>query len=294
MRERKGTEFINAESVKSGTKEKKAPRARNRTVMLNAEETQSVRSKLKKNLNLDGQDDGFLSPKRLGEKSKQLEETYEESDVFISDDVEETITDVQAETEVNAPKQNRQRRVTQRATIPNVEASSFDTPSEATHQESQSTIVLEEPQEFEESADLIESVQKEMNVEKHVNANDKFSVVYSNSSELIGFLVLVEKDLEAYSKYVELKKGRLIVTSIAPKGGDFLLINDDTVSPMHAVLRIADKNSIQILDQLSEQGSKVVKAKNGEVLELLGDKSTLEHGDLVSFGEFTLKVCLIG
>lgn len=287
MRERKGTEFINAESIKSGTKEKKAPRARNRTVMLNAEETKSVRSKLQKDLKQKEQDDGFLSPKKLAQQAKQIEESFSESDVFISDD--EQTAEYQNDVEL-------EREVPLRNDFQNEEDSEFVKPNRMSRQIPEpDKIVLEEPAEFEEANDIIETARKEPPVmAKESNLNEKLSVVYSNQTALIGFLILMEEGSDNYSKYIELNKGRLIVTSISPKGGDFILIDDESVSPMHAVLRISDKNSIQILDQLSEQGTKIVKSTSGEVQELLGDKSTLEHGDIVSFGDFSLKVCLIG
>lgn len=294
MRERKGTELINAEKLKAETKEKKAPRARNRTVMLDASETERVRSKFQAQQREELIDDGFISPNKLNNKTlEQSEEENKDNDnlerfesesgqaVFLEadsyDDVfynsNEEIVDVEEKVKVSVVDDVQNEEVTYL-----VEPDVF---------EGQETNEFREPK--------VKSLNKESVKTKEETSllNKNVFVTYTDSKELLGFLIYKNEESGLFSNYIELRKSRLIVTSIAPKGGEFIFINDESVSPMHAVLRISDNKSIQILDQLSENGTKLIKAKTAEEIELLGDKSTIEHGDKVIFGNFTCKICLI-
>ena len=90
-----------------------------------------------------------------------------------------------------------------------------------------------------------------------------------------------------------MRQGRLIVSSQAPGPGNYLILNDESVSPMHAIIRIAPGEELQILDQLSESGTKVKRQGSGEVESLSGEKTTAGHGDTVSFGNRNFVICLI-
>lgn len=116
-------------------------------------------------------------------------------------------------------------------------------------------------------------------------------VYYSKRSRVVGFLVSYDRDEDG--RVFELRTGRLIVTSDPSVSGNLLYVNDETVSPMHAVLRISSSGEIQLLDQLSEYGTKITRFGSDEVEELSGDKGTLEHGDVVMFGERKFYVCLL-
>ncbi|MCI5065440.1 FHA domain-containing protein [bacterium] len=116
-------------------------------------------------------------------------------------------------------------------------------------------------------------------------------VIWSKPSPLTGFLV--SYDEEENGEVFELRKGRLIVTSEAPGAGNFLVIDHESVSPMHAIIRIAARGEIQLLDQLSEHGTRILRSGTGKEEELSGDKSILGHGDIVFFGERKFHVCLI-
>jgi hypothetical protein len=50
---------------------------------------------------------------------------------------------------------------------------------------------------------------------------------------------------------------------------------------------------LQVLDQLSENGTKIKHFGNDSWEELSGDKGTLEHGDIIVFGERKFHVCLV-
>ena len=116
-------------------------------------------------------------------------------------------------------------------------------------------------------------------------------VVWVKPSPILGFLVSYDKDPNGQT--FELRSGRLIITSEPAASGNFLQIQDDTVSAMHAIIRISAEGEIQVLDQLSEHGTKIRRFGSEEEQELSGDKSSLEHGDLISFGERNFHVCIV-
>ncbi|RMG43711.1 MAG: FHA domain-containing protein [Candidatus Dadabacteria bacterium] len=116
-------------------------------------------------------------------------------------------------------------------------------------------------------------------------------VVWTKESPIVGFLVSYDKDPNG--QVFELRNGRLIVTSEAPGTGNFIVLNDESVSPMHAILRISGDGNLQVLDQLSEFGTRIKRANSEEEEELSGDKSTLAHGDCIKFGNRSFYVCVV-
>ena len=73
-----------------------------------------------------------------------------------------------------------------------------------------------------------------------------------------------------------------------------LVLRHDSVSPMHAIMRISGNGDVLILDQLSEHGTKIRRAENGKEEFLMGVKSALKHGEVVIFGECEYHVALLG
>lgn len=114
---------------------------------------------------------------------------------------------------------------------------------------------------------------------------------WAQESVLVGFLV--SYDTNPNGTIFELRSGRVIVTSEPAGNGNYLLINDNTVSPMHAIMRITTGGEVQVLDQLSEFGTRVQRFGSEEEEELSGDKSSLEHGDVLKFGNRKFHVCII-
>jgi len=117
-------------------------------------------------------------------------------------------------------------------------------------------------------------------------------VDWKKLGKLVGFLVSYVSD--AMGRYVELREGRLLVTSGESSSDSALVIFDESVSPMHAIMRISADGTILILDQLSEHGTRIRRAESGKVESLMGDKSTLCHGDVVIFGECEYHVVVMG
>ncbi len=108
----------------------------------------------------------------------------------------------------------------------------------------------------------------------------------------MGFLVSYKVDL--MGSYIELREGRLLVTSEQTCSDSCLVIGHESVSPMHAIMRISADGSILILDQLSEHGTKIRRGEAGKEDALMGDKSTIHHGDVVIFGECEYHVVVMG
>lgn len=117
-------------------------------------------------------------------------------------------------------------------------------------------------------------------------------VDWKRKTRLIGFLVSYTAD--TMGAYSELREGRLLVTSQHSTTDNCFVISDESVSPMHAIMRIASDGSILILDQLSEHGTSIRRAHSGKLESLMGDKSSLTHGDVVIFGNSEYHVVVVG
>ncbi|MCB0329234.1 MAG: FHA domain-containing protein [Bdellovibrionales bacterium] len=116
-------------------------------------------------------------------------------------------------------------------------------------------------------------------------------VIWSKPSRVTGFLVSYDDDENG--EVFELRMGRLIVTSEAPGAGNYLVLDNETVSSMHAIIRMSKFGEIQILDQLSEYGTRIIRGDSGKEEDLSGDKSILHHGDTVFFGDRKFSICLV-
>lgn len=116
-------------------------------------------------------------------------------------------------------------------------------------------------------------------------------VLWAKEGPVVGFLV--SYDDNENGEVFELRPGRLIVTSEAVGNGNYLVLASETVSPMHAIMRIGATGEIQVLDQLSEHGTVIQRFGSEDEETLSGDKGSLEHGDVISFGERKLHVCIV-
>lgn len=116
-------------------------------------------------------------------------------------------------------------------------------------------------------------------------------LIWNKETPIVGFLVSFDKNQNG--DVFPLRVGRMIVTSENSAGGNCLLLEDESISPMHAILRVNRGGDVQLLDQLSEHGTKIRHCGSDKEEELSGDKSTLGHGDIVRFGARTFYVCFI-
>jgi hypothetical protein len=125
----------------------------------------------------------------------------------------------------------------------------------------------------------------------YVNVNSGSYTRYQKVTPIVGFLI--SYDLNPDGEVFDIRTGRIILTSDDSSPGNLIHIADESVSPSHAVLRMTSEGELQILDQLSEFGTKVSRCGSGEVLQLSGDKSALYHGDVLQVGNRSFHVCLV-
>ncbi|WKZ56428.1 MAG: FHA domain-containing protein [Bdellovibrionota bacterium] len=116
-------------------------------------------------------------------------------------------------------------------------------------------------------------------------------ITWVKETKVVGFLV--SYDGNPNGEVFELRVGRMMVTSRAQGETNVLLIDDESVSPMHAIVRIGERGDIQVLDQLSEYGTKIRRAGSSEEEHLSGDKADITHGDVIKFGARSFYVCLV-
>lgn len=124
------------------------------------------------------------------------------------------------------------------------------------------------------------------------HANDLSDLgVWVNRGPLIGFLVSYSRN--SLGEICSLRSGRMIITSTQQAGGNYLLIDHESVSSLHAIIRITPSGEIQVLDQLSESGTFIRRFGAEDEIELSGEKSFLEHGDVIRFGDIAFHVSMI-
>lgn len=122
-------------------------------------------------------------------------------------------------------------------------------------------------------------------------AAGKQGIAWHKETPVVGFLVSF--DANPNGDVYELRTGRVMITSQAAPGSNCLVIKDDSVSPMHAIMRVSAGGEIQVLDQLSEFGTKIQRFGSTEEEQLSGDKGSVEHGDIIKFGNRKFHVCVI-
>lgn len=111
------------------------------------------------------------------------------------------------------------------------------------------------------------------------------------TSRIVGFLISFDK--EKNGEVHEIRAGRWLVTSRPTDQGEYLLIEDPSVSPLHAIVRATKDGKIEVLDQLSEFGTSVIKGGTGEEIDAAGVRVAVGHGDIVRFGERAFIICTV-
>ena len=121
----------------------------------------------------------------------------------------------------------------------------------------------------------------------------KVSLVSKDLAErkLVGVLMSFYDDPNGEA--IELRAGRWFITSRGTNLGDYILIEDDKVGPLHGVIRVQEDGKILILDQLSDSGTAVIKKESGKEIDITGKSLALEHGDIIKFGRRTFTACLL-
>jgi len=111
------------------------------------------------------------------------------------------------------------------------------------------------------------------------------------TSRIVGFFVSFDKN--PHGETFEIRAGRWLITSRPTDHGEFILIEDETISPLHAIVRATKDGKIQVLDQLSEFGTGVLREGESEEMEVSGTMVNVEHGDVLRLGERRFVVCAI-
>jgi len=139
----------------------------------------------------------------------------------------------------------------------------------------------------------VENLEKEVSVTKSaaVKPAPKEVAPKKPTSKIVGFLV--SYDETEFGEVFQIRAGRKLITSRPTDHGEYMLINDKTVSPLHAILRATKDGKVQVLDQLSEHGTAVIKKGEKEETEITGGLEEVNDGDTIRFGERTFEVCLI-
>jgi hypothetical protein len=145
-----------------------------------------------------------------------------------------------------------------------------------------------------EAAPVIQRVLERVDLssDEDTETSGRERIIWKKPGRIVGFLVSYASD--PLGQHVVLREGRLLISCENGSSDNCLVISHETVSPMHAIMRVAADGSILILDQLSEHGTRIRRAENGNEESLLGDKSYLKHGDVVIFGECEYHLCVLG
>ena len=110
-------------------------------------------------------------------------------------------------------------------------------------------------------------------------------------SKIVGFLVSFDNDPNG--EVFEIHSGRWLLTSHQTAHGDYILINDESISPLHAIIRASSDGRVEVLDQLSEYGTAVLRKGAEEEEQISGVVITIEHGDVLRFGKRHFVVCVV-
>jgi len=119
-------------------------------------------------------------------------------------------------------------------------------------------------------------------------------IVWVKETPVVGFLV--SYDINKMGHWVELRAGRLSVSGTGSSGeviaqrGNFFIIDHPSVSFNHAIMKIGTEGVIEVLDQLSDQGTRVYLVHENRVVDLSGEKCVLQHSDVIEFGERRFRI----
>lgn len=113
----------------------------------------------------------------------------------------------------------------------------------------------------------------------------------TRKSKIVGFLVSF--DNAENGEVHEICAGRWLVTSRPTEHGDFILLDDESIEPLHAIMRATDAGNVQVLDQLSKFGTGVTRAGSSKEEDVAGAMCTIGHGDTIRFGKRNYVFCVI-
>ena len=118
----------------------------------------------------------------------------------------------------------------------------------------------------------------------------RHGIYWKEQTPLIGFLITFNNNPNG--DFYELREGKLVITSQMNKNMNSLVINDESIAVMHAVMKITS-NKITLLDPFGENVTTLKHFNSDEVIELSEESEIIKEKDIVTFGNVTFKVCLI-
>lgn len=110
-------------------------------------------------------------------------------------------------------------------------------------------------------------------------------------SKIIGFFISFDKSENG--EVYEIRSGRYMLSSRSAGQEDYIIIQDESISALHAIVRATDDGKIQILDQLSEFGTGVIPVGKVTEDDVSGSMVSVKHGDRVRFGKRKFVVCCV-
>lgn len=123
--------------------------------------------------------------------------------------------------------------------------------------------------------------------------NGPLAVKESGSeTQVLGFLVSYDRNPNG--EIYPLRKGRWIISSRwHDQSSDCILVEDSSISFAHAIIRVDSSESVQVMDQLSSNGSGIVRLGGNYEEPLREAVSNLRQGDVIRFGERRFHLCLV-
>ncbi len=268
------------QNKKSGSRDRDLPsvhRARNRTVVLTPDITGQVRAKLASEAAQSSEEDGsgYIRPKKGQSSSNKISRPEEPPKEVVEDKAVSKEKGKEASKPGNDSSSSYVNEVGLRR---KPKPSRSEATAQPSSEEAASYSPVSQPNRVEVPPLPIDT-----------SALEEIPAV---SSVLVGFLVSFDR-IEFGEAY-ELREGRSIVSSDVPSGGGrVILLKDESISSMHAIIKADDDGSVMVLDQLSDRGTFLTKSGGQETIQLEGERALLNHGDELKFGERTFKVCLI-
>ena len=125
-----------------------------------------------------------------------------------------------------------------------------------------------------------------------VKSNSSFWLAgQSKESKVVGCLVSYDKSDNG--EFCELHTGRWFISDKPTPDSTTLVIDDSSVSQLHAVLRISSNGRIDVLDQLSESGTAIIRAGSTEEESVMGGVCSVKNGDSLKVGNRIFHVCVV-
>jgi hypothetical protein len=111
------------------------------------------------------------------------------------------------------------------------------------------------------------------------------------NTKIVGFLISF--DSNPNGDVYEIREGRWLLTSKPTNHGEYILIEDESISPLHAIIKASSDGKLQVLDQLSEFGTAVTPSGAKKEQEVSGTMVSIGHADIIRFGKRNFMVCLV-